>query len=408
MAQTKSDRPMYAWLIVLASFLCFGVVYGTTLYAFPIFVKPVSDAFHVSPTQVLLGFTLLNVGTGILGIAGGPAVARFGIRNSILAGLILLAFGFFLLSIVHSLPPFYAIYAIIIAFASTVVSNIGASALVANWFTADRGRALTVAILGTSFGQMLIPNFIAGVIAAHGLEGGYRTFSIMMIVVAVIVAFLAVDHPEKRGMHPWGGSDTLMKDGVAVEHTLLPAGKILGSLDFWVIGLTYLLTVIVYLGLGATMVPYAHTFGVTNVAASKLAIVMGLAGIAGKVGFASFTDRMGLRNTFWIAIALNLIAIATLSLMPGYSALYIAAACVGASAGGVLPVWPGLVAQRFGRRALPQVMGLMSPMVVSLQGFGAPFVLAMHFKPAFLVFGASLVLSAVISLGLSKPAKPLA
>src|SRR5579863_6699248 len=82
----SQSRPAYAWVAVLVAFLCFGVVYGTTLYSFPIFVKPVSDAFHVSPTAVLFGFTLLNVGTGILGIAAGPAVARFGIRNSIVAG----------------------------------------------------------------------------------------------------------------------------------------------------------------------------------------------------------------------------------------------------------------------------------------------------------------------------------
>jgi MFS family permease len=144
------------------------------------------------------------------------------------------------------------------------------------------------------------------------------------------------------------------------------------------------------------------------VKAANLAMVMGLAGIVGKIGFAAFTDRMGLRNTFWIAIALNLAAVVLLSATHDYGVLFAASACVGASAGGVLPVWPGLVAQRFGRRALPQVMGLMSPMIVSLQGFGAPFVLAMHFKPAFLVFGGSLVLSALVSLALSKPKPSLA
>ncbi|HUO22082.1 MAG TPA: MFS transporter [Caulobacteraceae bacterium] len=399
----RPSRPIYAWLIVFAAFLCFGVVYGTTLYAFPVFVKPVSDAFHVSRTQVLFGFTLLNVGAGILGIAAGPAVARFGIRNAVVAGLVLLAAGFFLLSIVHTLTPFYAIYAIIIAFASSMVSNIGASALVANWFVADRGRALTVAILGTSFGQMFIPPFIAKVIAANGLEGGYRTLAVIMIAAAIPVALLAVDHPEKRGMQAWG-AETAPVTADTPQAPIPSTGEILRRPDFWVVGATYLFAVIVYLGLGATLVPYALTFGVANTEAAKLAAISGLAAMIGKIGFASFTDRMGLRNTFWIAIALNLVAIAALLLMHDYDALYVAAACVGASAGGMLPVWPGLVAQRFGRRALPKVMGLMSPMIVSLQGFGAPLVQAMHFQPAYVLFGGSLLLSAVISLGLSKPA----
>jgi sugar phosphate permease len=337
-------------------------------------------------------------------------VAKFGIRNSVVAGLLLLALGYFMLSRVNSLTPFYAVYAIIIAFASTVVSNIGASALVANWFVTDRGRALTVAILGTSFGQLFIPPFIAKVIAsngAHGIEAGYTTFAIMMLITAIPVAFLAVDHPEKRGMHAWGAETAPTTDGSAVPK--VSAMTILSRPDFWIVAGTYLLTVIVYLGLGATLVPYATSaFGVPNTEAAGLAAISGIAAMIGKIGFASFTDRMGLRNTFWIAIALNLIAVAALTFIHDYNALKVAAACVGASAGGVLPVWPGLVAQRFGRRALPQVMGLMSPMIVSLQGFGAPFVLAMHFKPAFLVFGVSLLLSAVISLGLSRPARPIA
>jgi MFS family permease len=131
---------------------------------------------------------------------------------------------------------------------------------------------------------------------------------------------------------------------------------------------------------------------------------MGLSAAVGKIGFAGFTDRMGLRNTFWIAIALNLGAVVLLYATQDYNILFVASALVGASSGGVLPVWPGLVAQRFGRNVLPQVMGLMSPGVVALQGFGAPFVLAMHFKPAYLVFAVMLLVSAFLSRNLSKPA----
>ena len=83
--------------------------------------------------------------------------------------------------------------------------------------------------------------------------------------------------------------------------------------------------------------------------------------------------------------------------VPGYSVLFAASALVGGSAGGVLPLWPGMIAFRFGRRALPQVMGLMSPMVLIIQGFGAPVATAMHFPPAFVIFMAMLAGSLLIS-----------
>jgi len=52
---------------------------------------------------------------------------------------------------------------------------------------------------------------------------------------------------------------------------------------------------------------------------------------------------------------------------------------------------------------LPQVMGLMSPLVLSLQGFGAPIATAMHYRPAFLIFIGLLVVSAFISRNFAKP-----
>lgn len=397
--RARAGGSLYAWVIVLAAFLCFGMVFGTVTYSFTVFVNPIAKAFGVSPTRVVLGFTLVNVGTGVLGVFAGRLLARFSIRNVIVAGLALLAAGFFALSFVQSIWQFYLAYSLIVAFGSAIVAPLGASAIVTNWFAANRGRALTMATLGTSFGQLLIPPFAARMIEAGGWESAYRTFALMMLAVAVPVAFMVVDHPSKRGLVAHGAA------GAPAEPArLLTNTAILRRPDFWVILFSYLLTVIVYLGLVATIVPYARTFGVTAVQAAQLTATMGFAAIAGKVGFATFTDRMGLRNTFWIAISLNLAALILLSFVPGYAVLFVASACIGASAGGVLPVWPGLVAFRFGPRALPQVMGLMSPIVISLQGFGAPLITGLHYHQAFLILIGSLVVSAVLSRNLSKPA----
>ena len=394
---------LYAWVIVLASFLCFGVVFGTVTYSFTVFVNPVAKAFGLTPTDVVLGFTALNIGTGVLGILAGRLLARFSIRNVLVAGLVTLAAGFFALSLATTIWHFYLAYAVIVAMGSSIVAPLGASAIVTNWFATNRGRALTIATLGTSVGQLLIPPFAAQLIDSGGGDAAYRAFAIMMLVVAVPIAFIVVDHPGQRG---------LAANGADAAQPAPPPGRLFSNMeilrraDFWVILFSYLLTVIVYLGLVATIVPYARTFGVTAVQAAQLTATMGVAAIVGKIGFATFTDRMGLRNTFWIAISLNLVALILLTTVQGYAVLFVAAAAIGASAGGVLPVWPGLVAFRFGPRALPQVMGMMSPIVISLQGFGAPLITSLNYRDAFLILIGSLLLSAVLSRNLSKPAAP--
>jgi len=398
-SKPRGSGDLYAWVVLLAAFLCFGVVFGTVTYAFTIFVNPIAKAFNVSPTQVVFGFTLVNIGTGVLGIFAGRLLARFPIRNVMVGGLLALSAGFLALSFVTAIWQFYLVYSLIVAFGAAIVAPMGASSVVANWFATNRGRALTIATLGTSFGQLLIPPFAAQMIEAGGWQGAYRAFAMILLAVAVPVGLILVEHPSQRDQKEAGA------DAAPVEPAaILTNREILGRRDFWVILFSYLMTVIVYLGLVATIVPYARTFGVSPVQAAQLTATMGIAAIVGKIGFATFTDRMGLRNTFWIAISLNLVALILMLTVPGYSILIAASAMIGASAGGVLPVWPGLVAFRFGPRALPQVMGLMSPIVISLQGFGAPLVTGMHFHGAFPYLIGSLVVSAFLSRNLSKAA----
>jgi len=394
----RGSGDLYAWVVLLAAFLCFGVVFGTVTYAFTVFVNPISKAFNISPTRVVFGFTLVNIGTGVLGIFAGRLLARFPIRNVMVGGLLALSAGFLALSYVTAIWQFYLVYSLIVAFGAAIVAPMGASSVVANWFATNRGRALTIATLGTSFGQLLIPPFAAQMIESGGWPSAYRAFALILLAVAVPVGLILVDHPSTRDPKVEGDQPSV--DTAAT----LTNREILGRKDFWVILFSYLMTVIVYLGLVATIVPYARTFGVSPVQAAQLTATMGIAAIVGKIGFATFTDRMGLRNTFWIAIGLNLVALALMLTVPGYSILIAASAMIGGSAGGVLPVWPGLVAFRFGPRALPQVMGLMSPIVISLQGFGAPLVTGMHFHGAFPYLIGSLVVSAFLSRNLSKAA----
>ena len=408
-AHAKSGALHYGWLIVLASFFAFGLVYGTVFYSFTVFVNPVATAFGVKPTSIVWAFTFFNIGTGFLGIFGGQLLARFPIKYVMVGGLAILALGFLALSFADTVPMFYACYTVIIAFGAVIVAPLGASAIIGNWFQAHRGRALTLATLGTSVGQLILPGVAAFLIADHSWQFAYRVFAGLLVVIAIPIMFLlVVDKPEDKGLEPVGGA---VAAGAAppAAPVRLTTGQILGRADFWIIGAAYVLTVVVYLALVATIVPYGRaTYGLDKFQIASLTSVMGIAAIIGKFVFAAITDKIGLRNTFWIAVALNFIAVTLLVSAPSYNNMFIAAACAGGSAGGVLPVWPGLVAFRFGRQSLAQVMGLMSPMVLCLQGLGAPAATALKFTPAFQIFIGFLILSAILSYGLDKPGKTVA
>lgn len=399
-AAARAAGIYYGWAIVFAAFVAFGIVFGTITYSFTIFVNPIATAFDATPTAVLLAFTLTNIGTGVLGVYAGRVLMRYRIRIGMMIGLLAMSAGFLCLSFATALWQIYVIYGLMLAFGAVIVAPLGASALVTNWFTASRGRALTLATLGTSFGQLLLPRLAAMVIDRHGWQAAYQAFALAILFAMPLIYVLVVDRPEDRGLQPYGGpaEKTATPTGNALE-----TGEILRHRSFWTIGVSYALTVTVYLALVGVMVPYARTYGVTALEASNLVVCMGVFAIIGKIFFATFTDRLGLRNTFWIAIALNLTGCVLLVTAPAYQILFLASALVGASAGGVLPLWPGMIAFRFGREALPKVMGLMSPMVLIVQGFGAPLATALEYRPAYCLFIAMLIGSAVLARGASTP-----
>ena len=105
-----------------------------------------------------------------------------------------------------------------------------------------------------------------------------------------------------------------------------------------------------------------------------------------------------------LAVILGVAALILLLTIPDYNVLFVVSFFVGGAAGGILPVWPGLVAFRFGRNALGQVMGLMGPIVISLQGFGAPLAAKMGYQSAFMLFLGFLAVSLFVSRNLNKPA----
>jgi MFS family permease len=395
-------------LMVFLSFLAFGVVYGTGLYSFTIFAPELAKAFNTDRPSVQLAFLLLNVGTGILGIFGGRLLASISTRLAMIIGLVILSAGFVGLSFASSLVMVYVLYAVVVAGGSIIVAPLGASAIVTNWFATARGAALTMATLGTSFGQFVIPLIASMVIKQHSWQTAYMVFG-GIAIVAILPMLFIIDRPEKKGLIPFGADKMAHTPATDWKPELPTNGQILGRSDFWIIAGSYILTVICYLAIVSTIAPYALSVQVAPDVVPKLVMTMGLSAIVFKLIFAAITDKIGLRNTFWMAVALNLAANIILITNPtNLNLLFVAAACVGGSAGGILPVWPGLVAFRFGRHALPKVMGLMSPLVVSLQGAGGYFATAVGFDTAFKVFAGMLVLSAILSVGLSRPAKAAA
>ena len=196
-------------MIVAYGFFVEMVVMGTALYSYSVFVLPLSRAFDTGIFAAMLGLTGLNVAVAILSPFAGHLITRGSAKTYMIVGLGLLGAGFFLVSLTTALWQLVALYAVLIGFGYAFAAPIAASAVIASWFTTFRGRALSIAAIGTSFGGLIIPPAAAYIIVVADWRTAFQAFAAIFFVISIpLVWWLLVDRPEQMGLRPYGATET--------------------------------------------------------------------------------------------------------------------------------------------------------------------------------------------------------
>ena len=393
----KFEKVFYGWIIVANGFFLEMVVMGTALYAYGVFLLPLSREFDTGIFGAMLGLTAMNASIALLSPVAGYLISRGSIKHCMLIGLSLLGTGFYLASLAQELWQIIAVYALFIGFGYALVAPIGASAVITNWFSSLRGRALSIAAMGTSFGGLTIVPVAAYVITISDWRTAYQVFSLSFFLISIpLVLILLVDTPEEKGLQPYRNENE--KDDLAETAEMITTRDILRNRDFWLIALAISGGFSVFAAFTANLVPYAITLGFSEHDSAVFLSGLTACAIIGKVGFAAITDRIGVLATYSTAIGLNILAMILLTLIPTYYTLFVATVCVGLSSGGLLPSWPNFIGQRFGRRALAKIMGMSAPIVNGGMMLSPPlagwiFDTYGDYRPAFIVFFIVLLVS---------------
>ena len=366
----------YGWVIVAGVFLAQLFMVGIWTYGFPLLVDPVQKEFGASVTEVQLG---LGIG-GVLGAVTapllGPLVDRWSARGMILIGSFMLVMALLFMSISQSVYQFAAVLAILLNGANLLLGPITGSTLVSRWFAASRGLALGIAATGTSIGGLIVPLLLSGWIESMGWRGALQMLAgCVSVLVVPMVIFGLRDHPSDKGLNPDGAASTPDTTGAVPIDRPWTTSEILRSPSFWLIGCSLGLLFMAYTGVLANLHKYATELGVEVPAATRLITTIAIAGFVGKLLFGWAADRLGLRPGLWLAQALAAFGIAILSVEPSYAAMLLACTLMGLAAGGMLPVWGGMVAAAFGIASFGRVMGLLMP-VIAIFTSPAPIIAA--------------------------------
>lgn len=257
------------------------------VYTLGLLVAPLSAEFHWSRAAIQAAI-LFSTG---LGLIGGPLagwlVRRFGLRTTIVSGLIGMALSLALCAgMTGWLWQLYAAYALM-SLLGAGANAVGWSTYVAASFNKSRGLALGIALSGTGLSAVLMPRIAAFGLDQWGWRSAYLALAVFVViaVLPLCAAFVPKAVPQGMATRQTAGSAPSATIGMDVR-------EVVRTGQFWLIGLSSACIYMAVGGLIPNLVPALTDKGLTAADAVGVMGVMGFTIIAGRIAVGILVDRI--------------------------------------------------------------------------------------------------------------------
>ncbi len=388
---TRGERQ--AWTVVgsllATNFFVFGSGYNTA----GVFFTPLLDQFGWSRAKVSLLQTTVALAAGFVVPFVGWLLDRVEARMVIVVGAVVAGIGFVVASRAGGFGSMVVAYSLI-GVGLGAATLLPVSLVVANWFGANRGLALGIAMSGTSLGGMAM-TLVADRAIRHGSwREGYLALALPIFVLIVpLVAATVRTRPS--------GEATVAESARALPG--LEVSDALRARSFWLVGLAQFFYALAASGTNLHAIPHfiGAGYGAAR-AALFMSLVLGVAGV-GKLVMGTLADRIGARP----ALVLNflLCAAGTLSLLFAASPVGAAGFLLfyGLTIGAPLTLVPLIMAESLGLRRFGSLSGLVGLFNVlgaacGPVAAGRIFDLTGSYTSAFEAFTLALLLGAAVTL----------
>jgi MFS family permease len=420
--ETKS-KIFYGWWIVLATNVICLIGYGTWLYSFGVFFKPMSAEFGWTRAMTAGAYSLRSIEGGIASPIVGWAVDKYGSRIVILLGAVVSGLAYVMMPLVNSLLGFYIIYGVLLSAGMSAMLYLPAWTVIAKWFRRRLSLAMAVLAIGAGLGGLVCAPSAAFLITHFGWRVAFVVLGITVWAVAIPLALVVRNSPQEMGLLPDGDSpapDSPSGEGptsgpqgentgalLAVDYTLKQALK---SNAFWMIALSFFFQGMAHSTVTVHTVPALTDAGIPMEQAALSIGMLTLVSIIGRLSFGYFGDHVDKRYLFMLSYAMMGSGVLVLMIARTMPMVYLFIFLFGVGFGGNVPLMPSIRAEYFGRAALGKIQGFMNPVMMFAGALGPIF--AGHifdrtgtYRISFMVTGLLTFLAAV-AIFFARPSKP--
>ena len=340
------------WKLIFASFI--GMMAGLTalpFYTYGLFTGPLEAEFGWTREQTQAGLLFQTIGVLAMLPILGWACDKFGARKIALGSMILFAIGFAMMSLNGG--SIWQYYATVFAF-----GIVGVGTLPITWtrvingaFTANRGLALGMALMGTGFMGFLAPKVGAWGIENHGWRATYIILAAFPALIGLPIVFAFFKEKTVPAKGAIATSTNLT--GVSFEAAIK-------DYRFWLIAIGFL---VISFGIGGSITNLFPLFleaGHGPKQAAAFLSTIGISVIIGRISTGFFLDR------FWgpavAAILMSLPAISCFILSagnPSVAMAYFATILIGFAAGAEFDIIAYLSSRYFGLKNYGKIYSLL-------------------------------------------------
>jgi len=350
----------YGWYIVAVAVLVYMLTTGSTYGAFGLLVLPVSAEFNLSRADMNTAIILLNLGNAVMAPLVGRALDRFSAKYIMMGSSLLFGLCLAVLGLSRSLPLDALVIVAPLALAMQGAGTMTMSVFVARWFQVQRGRAMALALMGTSFGSIIVAPIVGILIEAQGWRDTLLALAVAVGGLIFLLSFSMRDRPradEAETGRPTAGATV----SAATPQAPSKVRELLRMPQFWSIALSSSLTFAISQAVAISLVPLALGQELTTLQGASLVSAAGVAGISGKAVLAVVADKIDRVLLLTCLFGLLAVTNGALMLSEGYAALLCASVLLGLSGGAMIPAFYALLADRFGVASFGTVRGLMAP-----------------------------------------------
>ena len=400
---------LHILLVVGVTFMALLVSAG--LRAAPgVLMLPLSVHFGWSRATISLAAAVGIFLYGLVGPFAAALMVTFGIRRTMLAGLMLMALSTFA-SMWMSQPWQYVLsWGVFSGIGSGAVASVLGAAVVNRWFATRQGLVMGLLSASTATGALIFLPFLAWLSQGGAWRPVVMAVSGACLLLVPIVALVIPEHPgdigtQRFGEQP-GGAPAPMKQAGTAGLAFSVLARAARRPVFWLLFGTFFVCGLTTNGLvGTHMIAFCGDHGIAPVAAAGLLSTMGLFDLFGTTASGWLTDRYDPRKllvVYYGLRGLSLIALPFLSF--NAASLGIFAVFYGLDWIATVPPTVKLASSAFGERDAPIVFGWIQcghQIGAATAAFGAGVIrqAAGSYLPAFTMAGATGVLAAAVLLG---------